>query len=103
MSKYILLLNWTEQGIRSIKDSASRYDAAKASARSMGVTFEAVYMTFGQYDQLIIIDAGSDEAVATFVLRQGFCARQRAWGDAQGVRRTAVSPDHRQRLIAGAG
>lgn len=79
MSKYILLLNWTEQGIRSIKDSASRYDAAKASARSMGVTFEAVYMTFGQYDQLIIIDAGSDEAVATFVLKAS------ALGNVRGV------------------
>ena len=69
MSKYIMLLNWTEQGIKSIKDSASRYDAAKASASSMGITFEAVYMTFGQYDQLIILDAASDEAVATFILK----------------------------------
>lgn len=69
MSKYIMLLNWTEQGIKSIKDSGARYDAAKASAAQMGVTFEAVYMTFGQYDQLIIADAASDEAIATFILK----------------------------------
>jgi uncharacterized protein with GYD domain len=69
VSKYILLLNWTEQGIKSIKDSASRYDAAKAAAKQGGITFEAVYMTFGQYDQIIIADAPSDEAMALFNLR----------------------------------
>ena len=69
MSKYILLLNWTEQGIKTIRESAGRYDAAKAMASQAGVKFEAVYMTFGQYDQIIIVDAPSDEAVATFVLK----------------------------------
>jgi uncharacterized protein with GYD domain len=69
MSKYILLLNWTEQGIKSIKDSASRYDAAKSAGSQAGIKFEAVYMTFGQYDQLIVVDAPSDEAMATFVLK----------------------------------
>lgn len=69
MSKYIMLLNWTDQGIKTIKDSASRYDAAKASAKQVGITFEAVYMTFGQYDQLIVADAPNDEAIATFILR----------------------------------
>ena len=33
MSKYILLLNWTEHGIKSVKDSAKRYDAAERAAR----------------------------------------------------------------------
>ena len=69
MSKYILLLNWTEQGIKTIKDSGARYDAAKAAAGKAGVTFETVYMTFGKYDQLIIADAASDEAIATVTLR----------------------------------
>jgi uncharacterized protein with GYD domain len=69
MSKYIMLLNWTDQGIKTIKDSASRYDAAKASAKQAGITFEAVYMTFGQYDQMIVADAPSDEAIATFILK----------------------------------
>lgn len=69
MSKYILLLNWTEQGIKTIKDSGKRYDAAKESAAQNGVRFEAVYMTFGPYDQVIVADAASDEAAATFVLK----------------------------------
>ncbi len=69
MSKYIMLLNWTDQGIKTIKDSASRYDAAKAAAAQAGIKFEAMYMTFGQYDQIIVADASSDEAIATFILK----------------------------------
>jgi uncharacterized protein with GYD domain len=69
MSKYILLLNWTEQGIRNVKDSAKRYDAAKEAARSVGATLETIYMTFGTYDLVGILDAPSDEAAARFVLK----------------------------------
>ena len=69
MSKYVLLLNWTDQGIKAIKDSANRYDAAKTTAKQAGITFEAVYMTFGQYDQVLIIDAPSDEVLATFMVK----------------------------------
>jgi uncharacterized protein with GYD domain len=75
MSKYILLLNWTEQGIKAIKNSGARYDAAKAAAKSVGCTLETIYMTFGPYDQVAIVDAPNDEAVANFNLKvtsQGF-------------------------------
>ena len=69
MSKYILLLNWTEQGIKAIKNSGARYDAAKDLAAKSGCKLEAIYMTFGPYDQVAILDAPSDEAAATFNLR----------------------------------
>jgi uncharacterized protein with GYD domain len=69
MSKYILLLNWTEQGAKSVKESANRYDAAKEAAKKVGATLEAIYLTFGQYDLVAVLDAPSDEAVATFNLR----------------------------------
>ena len=36
MAKYILLVNWTEQGIRNIKDSAKRLDAGRALAKEQG-------------------------------------------------------------------
>lgn len=71
MSKYILLLNWTEQGIKNIKNSGARYDAAKELAAKSGCTLETIYMTMGKYDQVAIVDAPSDEALATFNLRVG--------------------------------
>jgi len=69
MSKYILLLNWTEQGIKSIKESAHRYDAAKELARSVGCTLESIHMTMGAYDLVCMLDAPSDEAAAIFNLK----------------------------------
>ena len=69
MAKYILLLNWTEQGVKTVKDSAKRYDAAKDVAKQLGVTMETIYLTFGPYDLVVLVDAPNDEAIATFGLR----------------------------------
>ena len=32
MAKYILLINWTDQGVKSVKDSPKRLDAARKLA-----------------------------------------------------------------------
>lgn len=69
MSKYILLLNWTEQGVKSIKNSAERYDAAKELAKKSGCTLEFIDLTFGKYDLVCTLDAPNDEAAAVFNLR----------------------------------
>ena len=64
MSKYITLINWTEDGVKAAKNSATRWDAAKELARKHGATFETIYMTMGQYDLVAILDAPSDEVAA---------------------------------------
>ena len=63
MAKYIVLLNWTDQGAKNVKDSANRYDAAKGLATKCGCTLETVYLTFGPYDLVAVLDAPNDEAV----------------------------------------
>ncbi len=69
MSKYILLLKWTDQGLKNVKDSANRFDKAKELAKALGCTFESIHLTFGRYDLVGVLDAPSDEAAATFNLR----------------------------------
>jgi uncharacterized protein with GYD domain len=69
MAKYILLMNWTEQGFKAIQGSGDRFEAAKELAQKCGCTLEATYMTFGQYDQVTIMEAPNDEAIALFDLR----------------------------------
>lgn len=78
MSKYILLLNWTDQGAKTVKESTKRYDAAKEAAKGVGATLETIYMTFGAYDLVGILDAPNDEAAATFVLRTATAGNIRA-------------------------
>jgi uncharacterized protein with GYD domain len=71
MATYISLINWTDQGIRDVKDSPKRIDAVKALCRSHGAEMTALYMTMGEYDLVSIVEAPSDEVVARILLTLG--------------------------------
>ena len=71
MPHYILLINWTEQGISKIKDSAERYNSFKALVEKAGGKLIGGYYTFGEYDVVIIIDAPSDDMVMSLMLKTG--------------------------------
>lgn len=68
MATYISLTNWTEAGVKNIKDSAVRLDAAKALARKHGCEIREFYMTMGSADMVIIMEGPDDETVAKFSL-----------------------------------
>ena len=36
MAKYVILLNWTDQGIKTAKDTVQRADQARQLAESLG-------------------------------------------------------------------
>ncbi len=67
---YIMLIRWTEQGIRNAKDTARRADAAKREAERIGGKF-TLYWTFGKYDAIGILEAPNDEAAMEFGLKVG--------------------------------
>jgi uncharacterized protein with GYD domain len=68
MATYWILVNWTEQGIKNVKESPRRLDAGRELARQFGVELKDFYMTIGPYDMLTRIEAPGDDAVAKFVL-----------------------------------
>jgi uncharacterized protein with GYD domain len=68
MATFISLVNFTDQGIRSIKESPDRAAAMKTMAEKMGVSIKAVYYTVGHYDAVLIAE-GSDEAVTAALLK----------------------------------
>jgi uncharacterized protein with GYD domain len=68
MAKYILLANWTDQGIRNIKDSAKRLDTGLALAKQQGCIYENFFMTMGSFDMVSVIEAPNDETLAKHVL-----------------------------------
>jgi len=70
MATFISLVNFTDQGIRNVKDSPGRYEAFKALAEKLGGTVKGVYYTMGKYDMVIIME-GSDEAAMTAMLKVG--------------------------------
>ena len=68
MATYISLVNYTDQGIRNIKDSPKRLDAAKKMLKDMGGELKQFYLTMGSHDIVTVVEAPSDETVAKFVL-----------------------------------
>jgi uncharacterized protein with GYD domain len=70
MATYISLLNFTDQGVRNIKDSPDRYGTFRAMAEKLGVTVKGFYYTVGRHDMVLIVE-GTDEAVTTALLKAG--------------------------------
>ena len=71
MPTFILSLNWTDQGIRAVKDAPQRAQAASDLAKKVGVEIREVYLTSGDNDLLLIIDAPNGDNVAKFALALG--------------------------------
>ena len=71
MGTYIMLANWAEAGIKSVKDSPKRLDRAKKLIKAEGGSMKAFYMTMGKYDMVAIYEAPDDEAAARFILQLG--------------------------------
>ena len=65
---YIILGKYTEEGIKNMKDSPKRLEAAQKVAKSFGGEIKQFYLTMGQYDFVCIIEAPSNEAVMKAVL-----------------------------------
>jgi uncharacterized protein with GYD domain len=68
MPKYVLLGNWTDQGVRNAKDTVKRARAARESFASMGVNAREWFFTLGQYDAVLTVDAPDDETLTRAVL-----------------------------------
>ncbi len=77
MATYIMLVNYTDRGIRTIKDSPDRLDDAKELAQSMGGSFKDVYLTLGAHDFVAILDLPDDAAAAKFAFALGSIGRVR--------------------------
>ena len=71
MATYIVLNTFTDQGIRSVKDTTGRANAARDLAKKFGVTMKDVYWTLGQYDVVAIFEAADDAAITAFTLALG--------------------------------
>lgn len=70
MATFISLVNFTEQGIKSIKDSPDRAAAFKSQAEKAGVNVKAMYYTVGRYDMVLVAE-GTDEACTAALLKIG--------------------------------
>ena len=64
MAHYVLLTNFTDQGVKSVKDTVKRADAFRQMAEKSGVKVHSLFWTLGQHDVVAIAEA-QDDAAAT--------------------------------------
>ena len=77
MTTYIVMLNWTEQGVKSLRDSPKRLDAAKKALEAMGGSFKDFYLTMGEHDMVAVCEAPDDAVLARFALTLGMAGNVR--------------------------
>jgi uncharacterized protein with GYD domain len=68
MATYVLLINWTDQGVRNVRDTVDRYDRSTELANKHGVSLEQIYWTVGPHDIVGLAEAPDDESISAFCL-----------------------------------
>ena len=71
MPTFMLSMNFTEQGIRKIKDAPKRAKGARDLGKKVGVEIKHLYLTSGDSDLVVFVDAPSGDNVAKFALALG--------------------------------
>jgi uncharacterized protein with GYD domain len=88
MPTFIMTLDWTDQGIRAIKEAPKRSQAAKELAKKLGVEIKQLYLTSGEHDLVVIVESPSSDNVAKFALATGALGNvrtstARAWPESE--------------------
>ena len=92
MGTFIALLDYTDQGIRNIRNSPQRADEFNKLAERAGARVVAQYWTIGNHDGVLVLEAPNDEVAASVLLALGASGNVRTttlrafeWADAQGL------------------
>lgn len=71
MPTFVTLVNWTDQGLKNVKQSPERLDAFKQAAESMGCTIKGFYLVTGDFDIVLIVEAPDAKTAVTLSLATG--------------------------------
>ncbi|OAF15489.1 GYD family protein [Bradyrhizobium centrolobii] len=88
MATFILTIDWTDQGIRNVRDAPKRSEAAKALAKKVGVEIKDIYLVSGAHDILVVAEAPLGDHITKFALALGSLGNvrtstSRAWTEAE--------------------
>ena len=97
MPTFVTLMNWTDQGIKSFKDTTDRAEAARAAWKPLGITLKDIYWTIGPYDLVCIVEAPDPESLTAALLTLG------SQGNLRSTTLRAFSADEMRAVIAKTG
>ena len=93
MSFYIILWNYTDEGIKNVKESPKRGDAFKSKLEKIGGKLIETYYTFGKYDGVSVVEVPNDETLMSCLLSI------ESQGHARSVTLKAFSYDEATKII----
>lgn len=68
MARYVVLFDWTDSGVRTVKETVDRYEAARDRLKDVGVEITDIYWTLGEHDIVGVAEAPDDESLAAGLL-----------------------------------
>jgi len=71
MPTFVAMLSWTDQGIRNVKDTPKRIQAARDAAKKLGIEIKQLFLTNGEFDILSILEASNGDNIAKFAIMIG--------------------------------
>ncbi len=95
MPSYLSLINWTDQGVRQVKDSPERYAAFKQAVQAAGGRVIFLYLTMGAYDLATVIEVPDDETATRLLLSVA------GLGNVRTTTLKAFTEEEFRRIIAG--
>jgi uncharacterized protein with GYD domain len=69
MAHYVVLVNWTDQGVGQVKDTVQRAEQVKQMIEQAGGRMHTLLWTMGRYDLVAVVEAPDDETASAITLR----------------------------------
>ena len=71
MPTYVTLIRYTDQGIRNMKESPARLEAARKIFKAAGAEIKTFYLALGKYDAVLVSESPDDETATRLALTVG--------------------------------
>ena len=94
MVRYIILLNFTDQGIRKVKQTVERAKAFKTMAVKLGANLKELYWTQGPYDLVATMEVPNEASGMSLLLKLG------SLGNVRSQTLRAFSADEMRQILA---
>jgi len=95
MAAFMTLLNFTEQGLHTVKDTVNRAQNFEKAFEAVGGRKIGVWWTLGQYDLVLISEAPDAETATRLMLTLGMA------GNVRSVTQQIFSEDEMAKIVAG--
>jgi uncharacterized protein with GYD domain len=93
MATYIVLVNFTDQGVRYIRQTTERAKGLVNAAANFGIKIKDIYWTMGAYDAVFTAEGTDDETITAFAASMG------ALGNIRTQTMRAFSADEMNRIL----